>query len=675
MTLPLLRFRPLRTLLLAWPALSGFAPAVAQEPAEVAPQLRLAAVFGEHMVLQRETEVPVWGWTEPGVTVTLSGDWPGAGSQTAVAGDDGRFQATLQTGAAGGPYALTARAGASTVTLGDVLLGEVWICSGQSNMEWPLKAAQVGSATLAASSDAPARLDRPNMRLFRVAHEIAVTPRADVRGSWQVCSPETAPDFSAVAFYFGCILQDELDVPIGLVQSAWGGTPAEAWSTAATVEQMPGQYHALERVKQQAVDPEAMVRDDQQAQDDWWRAFEEVDPGMRAGWSAAEVPDATWPEMELPMPWEQSPHRLLHDLDGVVWFRRDVEIPASWAGRKLILELGPLDDMDWTWFQGVLVGAQLGADKWNLPRRYEVPAELVVAGKAALAVRVYDTGGAGGFGGTAEQMRLYPADAEAQALPLAGTWKVRQGLPKSALPVPVRSGLANQNSPTTLWNGMMAPLAPMAMRGAIWYQGESNRMRWMEYCMLFMYMINGWRDVWGRAFPFYFVQIAPFGYGGDQGEAAKLREAQTYALSLEATGMATTMDIGNPADIHPRNKHEVGRRLALWAMRDTYGRSELVSSGPIYQSFVVEDGGLRTSYRYSADGLVAPHGLTLFEVAGKDGVWHKASARISEDGMSIYVKSEEEPTPVQIRYAWGAADQAELFNSVGLPAPSFRSHP
>ena len=661
-------------LVLAASALIGPAPSAAAQSQEAA-VLRLPAVFGDHMVMQRDTTAALWGWAAPGAEVTVIADWPGAEEATAVADANGRFRVDLRTGAAGGPYRVEVHAGAAARTLTDVLLGEVWLASGQSNMEWPLRAAEVGSATLAASSTTPPRLDRPRMRLFRVAHAVAVTPQDDVRGNWQACTPEAAQDFSAVALHFGSVLADELDVPIGLVETAWGGTPAEAWTPGEALEPIATLASSLTAVREQARDAASSESRQEARAARHWKAVDAADPGIAGGWKDAGFDAATWTEAALPGTWESAGLDGMDAFDGLVWYRRTLDVPAAWAGRDLVLELGPIDDMDWVWFDGALVGSRTGADQWNRPRRYTVPAAQVAGGTATLAVRVYDTGGAGGLAGAPEALRLFPTGSPDAALPLAGRWRMQRSTAHAELPRMPQGANANQNSPTTLWNGMVAPLVPMAAAGAIWYQGESNRTRWQEYRTLFPTMITAWRQAFGNRLPFYFVQIAPFGYGGDQGQAAALREAQAFALELPDTGMVVTMDLGNPADIHPRNKHEVGRRLALWAMRDCYGREGLLPSGPTFDGLEAVDGGLRVSFRHTADGLVAPGGLTSFEVAGEDGVWHPAEARIADDGVSVLVRADAVSTPVEVRYAWGAADPAELFHTGGLPASSFRSHP
>jgi len=644
--------RSLLLTLLALPPAAGAARA----------DVRLPALLADHMVLQRETEAALWGWAEPGETVSVRPSWSEV-TATAVAGADGRWRLSVATPAAGGPHAITVT-GANETVLSDVLIGEVWICSGQSNMEWPLSAAKDAQAELAAAT-------HPRLRLFDVRNAIALEPRADCEGAWSACTPESAAGFSAVGYFFGRELSAELDLPVGLIGTSWGGTVAEAWTSEGTLNRMPDFAAALAAVAREREDPAGAAARQREALRDWWDELARKDRGSgEEDWSKPSYDDASWSLMELPRLWEAAG---LEGFDGVVWFRRALDLPAGWAGRELELELGPIDDMDTTWFNGERVGGHEQAGLWQTPRRYTVPAALVREGRNVVAVRVVDTGGAGGFDGQALCAR--PAGgAQGQEVSLAGRWSFRVGAKMGDLrPLPANQAGFHQNSPTALYNGMIAPLVPFAIRGAIWYQGESNRTRAHQYRTLFPAMIADWRAHWGRGdFPFYFVQIAPFGYGGDRGEAAELREAQMMALAVPNTGMAVTMDIGETGDIHPRDKQAVAHRLALWALARTYGRAGLECSGPVFRSMRVVDREVRLAFDHAASGLVARGGeLTHFTLAGADKRFVPARARI--EGDAVVVWNERVLAPLSVRYAWGAADQPNLFNGAGLPAPSFRT--
>jgi len=624
-------------------------------------EVRLPSLFGEHMVLQRESEVAVWGWAEPLEQVRVRGTWSDEDESLVRAGRDGAWRTSLRTGAAGGPYRLIVE-GANKVEIGDVWLGEVWIASGQSNMEWPLAATDGAEAALAAAGDA-------RLRLFTVAKAIAPEPARDVAGAWRVCEPESAREFSAVAYHFGRELRSALDVPIGMIHTSWGGTPAEAWTSRATLERFfPEFAPALERLRAARSAGEAPLAERRAA---WWSALPERDPGLRSGWArAGGAGEEGWTSVALPATFEDLGWS---GFDGCVWFRRAVELPASWAGSAVRLELGPADDLDRTYFNGELVGETSADGRWQEPRRYDVPAALVRAGRNDLAVLVVDTGGLGSLGAAGNvrpPLRLVRSDGE--ELDLGPGWSARRGASLGELGEPPRDWL-NAGLPSVLHNGMIAPLVPFGLRGAIWYQGESNVGRYEQYRRLFPAMIADWRAAWGRGdFPFYYVQIAPYRYDGDRGQAALLREAQALALAQPNAGMAVTMDVGDPDDIHPRNKRDVGRRLAALALSRDYGR-DVPCAGPCCGALLVVGGRARLEFHGVGGGLATtddgPPGP--FQVAGEDRVFHAAEARIM--GERVEVWSGEVARPVAVRYAWGAADTPNLRNAEGFPAPSFRT--
>ncbi len=624
-------------------------------------EVRLPAVIGSNMVLQRETQVPVWGWARPGETIRIQADWLPEELHT-TADADGHWQVRLQTSRAGGPHSLVI-AGENTLRLDNVLFGEVWLASGQSNMEFPLRAV-IGAEREVAG----ARF--PDIRLFTVKRAIALKPRQDCTGAWQPCTPETARGFSAVAYFFGRALHRELGVPIGLIHSSWGGTVAEAWTSREALESLGDFDQALAAIAK--MKPASEQRDHQRRVEQWWATLEQRDPGTAGGWMTPDLDDADWKQIAVPATWNT---RELLGFDGVVWLRREVTLPQGWAGKDLRLELGPIDDMDTTWFNGQKVGGIETIGQWRTPRIYDIPGRLVRAGRNVIAVRVVDCGGLGGINGTPEQLRLYPRAQDPQAaLLLGGTWRYRRGVAWNKLePWPVRRRF-HQNSPTALYNAMIAPLIPFRIRGVIWYQGESNLTRAAQYQRLFPCLIRDWRRRWGvGAFPFYFVQIAPFRYPNDTGQAAALRDAQRLTLAaVPNTGMVVTLDIGNPADIHPKNKQDVGKRLALWALAKTYGRDGIVFSGPLVRSARVEGSRVRVHFDHVDGGLATRDGQppTCFEIAGADGTFVPARAKI--DGETVVVWADGVTRPAAVRFAWGAADQPNLMNRAGLPASSFR---
>lgn len=631
-----------------------------------AADVQLAGVFGDHMVLQREADVAIWGTAEPGEQVRIRGTWSEEHESIVQASASGHWRTTIRTGAAGGPYQLIIQ-GSGRLVLDDVLLGEVWVCSGQSNMEWSITASADPEAEIAAAH-------HPRIRLFDVPRKVSVEPLDEVPGgSWAACSPETIPGFSAVAYHFGRNLQAELDIPIGLISTNWGGTVSEAWTSAGTLRRFEEFGPVLDKLEA-AASGEVKEKSLAALRADWWGSFEKSDPAFRGGWLTGDAAGTAggWAEVSVPARFADAK---MEGFDGAMWFRREVEVPAAWSGKDLVVELGPVDDLDRTYVNGALVGETIEHGNWQRPRTYRIPAGSVNAGKNVIAVCALDTGGAGSLGVAGEvrpPMRLYPQGANPESgVRLEGTWLIQPGSPLGELPAYPRNDWLHQNVPTALFNGMISPLIPYGIRGAIWYQGESNRNRAAQYRRIFPAMIGDWRRLWGLGdFPFYFVQIAPFAYGGDTGQAAELREAQTFTMGAPNTGMAVTMDIGNPRDIHPRNKRDVGRRLALWALARDYG-VDVVPSGPLYGGMVVVGSEVRLTFQYG-EGLTAGDGApSHFTIAGEDKVFHPAVARI--EGEQVIVSSDAVPAPVAVRYAWGAADEPNLRNGAGLPAPSFRT--
>lgn len=627
-----------------------------------AAEVRLPAVIGDNMVLQQGCEVPIWGWADPGEKVSVKADWRWFGSST-TADEHGNWKLEISTPKKPGPHTITIK-GDNTITIENVLLGEVWLCSGQSNMQMAVHSCNNAEAEIAAA-------DYPRIRLFHVARKTALEPQTDCTGSWRPCSPDTVRGFSAAAYYFGRKLHKQLDVPVGLIHSSWGGTPAEAWTRKEVLDADPDLAPLLDRLPAGDLEERRQNYEKQQAK--WREKFEEADPGLSAGWQKNDFDDSTWNTMELPCLWSTTD---LAEFDGIVWYRKTIDLPESWAGKKLTLELGPIDDMDLTLFNGETIGRVHTAGKWQQFRKYTVPAGLAKAGANLIAVRVYDNDGDGGVYGSADQLKVYPQDKPAGAISLAGNWKYKVAVKQQDLPAgpPTPPDAGTARNPTVLYNGMIAPLIPYAIRGAIWYQGESNVGRAKQYQKLFPAMIQNWRDDWGRGeFPFYFVQIAPYKYGRNRPGSAFLREAQLLTMkTVPNTGMVVITDISNINDIHPKNKQDVGRRLALWALAKTYDKKNFVYSGPIYKNMEVENGKIRIFFDYVDGGLVAKGGdLTCFAIAGEDNVFHPATAVI--EGDTVVVGSDDVPEPVAVRFGFTDTAEPNLFNAAGLPASPFRT--
>jgi sialate O-acetylesterase len=619
----------------------------------------LHPLFSDHMVFPRDLKAPVWGWTTPGAKVQVK---MGERSAEATAGPDGKWQALLGPFAAGGPFTL-AVTGPQTVTLSDVLTGDVWICSGQSNMLWG-----VGGVVNAEQEIAAATL--PQIRLLTVPCVTAYEPRDLFQGAWQECSPATVGGFSAVGFFFGRQLHQDLGIPIGLINSSWGGTIAEAWVSSEALKTMPDflpafvqQEALIEAMRTKAYSFEAEM-------ERWWAAN---DPGSAEGrtWAAPELDTAGWKAMALPAGWEQAG---LPGFDGIAWFRRAVEVPAEWSGKACTLHLGPIDDMDTTFVNGKLVGA---TNTWQAPRDYAVPAGVIKAGRNLIAVRVLDTGGAGGLYGKPEDLRLEPQGGGA-AIPLNGAWQFRDSVPLAQTkPVPQRLEQGNPNQVSVLYNAMISPLLPFGIRGAIWYQGESNAGRHEQYARLLPTLIRDWRARFGVGdFPFLIVQLANFmAVDAEPKNDAwpLLREAQWLTTqAVPKAALALAIDIGDAADIHPRNKQDVGRRLALGALALSYDR-KVEYSGPVYRDLAIEGGKVRVRFDHLGGGLVAKGDskVTGFAIAGADGRFVWADATI--DGETVVVKAAAVAEPKAVRYAWANNPVCNLYNQAGLPALPFRT--
>lgn len=622
----------------------------------------LHPLFSDHLVLQRGVKVPVWGWANPGTKVTVSfADQ----TRTATAEADGKWMVHLNKMAASAePRTLTVSSseGSQKATAQDVLVGDVWLCSGQSNME-------MGIGVCNATNDI-AHANFPNIRLLTVPKLIATTPVQTFQGRWMACSPDTVAQggwggFSAAGFFFGRELEKQLNIPIGLIHSSWGGTVAEAWTSAEALQPLTD---FNQRLESEAALAKGKTSDYDADYENW---CQKNDPGTIQGWSKPEVDTGNWKTVRMPQPFEQAG---LPDFDGIVWFRHSFNLPEGWAGQTLKLGLGPVDDVDTTFINGTKVGQM---NRYDLNRVYTIPGGVLKPGANVISVRVLDTGGAGGFTGAAEQMFLKAASGSGDSLSLAGDWQMRDSAPLSKLPTPPAATDANNpNIVTVLYNGMIAPLLPFAIKGAIWYQGESNADRAYQYRRLLPAMIMDWRRRFGLGeFPFYIVQLAAWQAtqpSPRDNEWAELREAQAMtAKSVPHAGLAVAIDIGDANDIHPKNKAEIGRRLALCALAETYGK-KVEFSGPWYRAMKAEGNAVRLSFDHVDGGLQAKGGeLKGFAVAGDDHkfVWAKAEI----DGKQVVVSAPGVDKPVAVRYAWDIDPVCNLYSQAGLPAVPFRT--
>ena len=625
----------------------------------------LPSVFTDNMVLQQKTDITFYGDATKNKQLTVKTGWNGKEYHTEADGQ-GKWSLKIPTPAAGGPYEITFSDG-KKLQLKNVMIGEVWFCSGQSNMEMPV----AGWGKVMNYEQEIAEAAYPAIRLFQVKKNTSLAPLKEVEstlGGWQECSSATVPEFSALAYFYARALWKELNVPIGVIDCTWGGTPAEAWTNHETLRQVMGFREEMDKLERLGFDPNRMEQAYSEERAHWQSLFTEKDKGMENGklcWTAPSLSEEDWQTISLPGYWEG---KGLKDFDGIIWFRRSLEIPAEWAGKPLTLRLGMIDDEDITYFNGVEIARGAG---YMTPRTYTIPAKLVKAGKAVLAVRVSDFGGEGGIHGKAEDLYV---EADGKRISLAGDWKYRIGLSLTGFPPAPISPVQSSSYPTVLFNAMVKPWTAFPIKGVIWYQGEANVGRSEQYGDLFPALITDWRRQWRSNFPFYFVQLANFMESKKiqpDSEWAALREAQTKALKLDQVGMAVTIDIGLADDIHPKNKQEVGRRLALVALAGSYGKN-VSSSAPVFQNYIIKGNKMELDFGQKQDGFQIK-GTTLkgFTIAGPDRVFYPAEAMV-HDGK-IILSSTEVPAPLAARYGWADNPDCNLYGENGLPVAPFRT--
>jgi sialate O-acetylesterase len=628
-------------------------------------EIKLPAFVGNNMVLQREAIINIWGWADPGEKVTVIFREM---KMTAKTAKDGKWSVTMTPQPAGGPFVMTVRSRKDTIVIRNILVGDVWMASGQSNMEMELRNINNGA-------DETEDSDYPQIRLITVKRNTSFKPLDNVLSDgWKECSPESVETFSAVAYLFGRELNRKYNVPIGLIHTSWSGTAAESWVSAEGLKEFPEFSEVIDLIGN--IDPDSF-RDYLNRREEWIRNFGSIDRASeRKGdaWADTETNDSSWPEMTMPGFWSQA--KELKGYYGIIWFRKTIEIPEEAAGKPLVLNIPGMVVSDSTFFNGHFVGS--GSDFMN-QRTYKVPADLVRQGENLIAIRIQ---GANVIGGMVEKPDEFYVKAYRYKIPLAGIWKYRPGPDLSNLPI-IR-GLERFNqfmpeAPCVLFNAMIAPLIPYSIKGVIWYQGETNASEFEradQYYRLFPALIEDWRSRWGYNFPFLFVQLA--GYQPDSEEPAdyrwaRLREAQSSTLLLPNTGMAVAIDIGNERDIHPKNKQDVAHRLFLAACKVAYGEN-IVFSGPTLSSFVREDNKVWIRFENIGSGLMVrdKYGyLRGFAIAGADR--HFVWARSVVDGNDVVVFSDKVDIPVAVRYNWGNCPDGNLYNNEGLPAIPFRT--
>lgn len=668
--------------------------------------VKLPGWMSSHMVLQQQSTIHLTATAKKGATVKITTSWDQQTVKVKADKQTGTFGFDLRVPKAGGPYTLTFDDGKKTV-LDDVMAGEVWFCSGQSNMEMPLK----GWGLLNEQAEIAAA-NHPLIRLFQTKKVVAQTPQTDVplgyTNGWAVCSPEMVAEFSATAYFFAREVSQKLGIAVGVVNSSWSGTPAESWVSHERLAGVTGFEQHEQRVIEAGFDKDKLNALFETEQAEWMQEAFGNDRGLRDGhidnavWAAADFNDSAWPISAQPATWNSGTD--LKDFDGIVWFRRTVDVPAALAGKDLKLNLGQIDDDDVTYWNGKRVGK---TSSWSRNRNYTVPGALVKAGRNIVAIRVYDSSGDGGLRADASAFNITSGST---TLPLAGDWRWQKSADaatlKNASKMVEPKTPNNAWYPANLYNAMVAPFLDMPVRGFVWYQGCSNVGRAVQYESLFQTLILDWQARFNRnsevaaypkpapqqgnrrgffgqqdskAIPFYFVQIANYLARKDlqpQSEWAAIREAQRKSLQLDGVGMMVNIDIGMANDIHPKNKQEVGRRLALLALNRTYGREEPCAA-PDYYQMRVQDGRAILTFRPVAgsDQLAENADIKGFSIAGPDHQWHVAKAHTEGERFMqrVVVECPEVPHPVAVRYAWADNPECNLVTASGLPVGPFRT--
>lgn len=614
--------------------------------------VKMPLVFSDGMVLQRNKPIPVWGWADANEKVQVQFNKQ---TKTIIADKSGKWMVKLDAEKAGGPFELTI-SGNNKIVIKNVLVGEVWICSGQSNMEFQMYKLPDFEVQKEQSNE-------PMIRQFGVAQDLSSTPKEDLKaGKWTVSNKENIKDFTAVGYFFAKKLYAELKIPIGIINTSWGGTCVETWTSRQAFEKSDDFKEMIAGVP--TVNMDAIFETYKKSLLDNIQKIQgfEVTEANQDQFVNSDFKDANWPEIKVPSLWE---NQQIGNIDGVVWMRKTITLTADQAKKEAVLYLSKVDDEDETYVNGILVGTN---NIWDRERMYKIPANVLKEGTNVIAVKITDYTGGGGIYGDPADLRI---DFNGSAVTLDGLWKFNV--------VKVKVSVSPNSYPSLLYNAMVNPLIPYAFQGVLWYQGEANVWRANQYKKAFPLMINDWRTKWNQGnFPFYFVQLSTFdefkGNSKVGSRWAELREAQSETLKLPNTGMAVTTDIGNAKDIHPTNKKDVGLRLSAIALNNVYGKKQ-VYSGPTFKSQEIKGNQIVLSFNDIGSGLSTSdnsENVKGFEIAGTDKVFHSAKAIIKDN--KVIVSSESVPNPVAVHYGWADDDtEINLFNKEKFPASPFRT--
>jgi sialate O-acetylesterase len=610
------------------------------------------------MVLQRDTNVKIWGWASAGETIVIQ--FIGSTYHT-TANSNGEWEVMLPELKGGGPYVMQINASNST-TINDILIGDVWVCSGQSNMQFSMR------GLVSIYPDDIKNSENQFIRQFMVSQGFSLKVKGtDFRsGKWQYANPNSVLNFTAAGYYFATKLYEIYKVPIGLINASVGGSSAEAWISEESIKTFPKYFEDVQKFKASGYIEKINKMDDERVRN-WNRQLKQNDEGYKnpqKSWYDPELNTTDWETMYVPGYWADTK---AGPANGVVWFRRKINIPASVVGTPAILKLGRIADADSVFINGRFVGS---TGSQYSERAYKIPVDLLKEGENTIVVRVINYIRHGGF----VPGKQYDILANNDTVNLEGEWKYRVG----ATAEPLEDRLFTGKIPTGLFNNMIAPMLNYRIKGVLWYQGESNTSRAFEHYDLFKLLIKDWRYNWHQGnFPFLYVQLPNFvevNVETTKYDWAYFRESQLKALSIPHTGMAVSIDIGDGNDIHPVNKKDLGYRLALAAQKTAYGEKGIVYSGPIYESMKISNNKVILAFTNEGKGLTSKNNeeLKCFEICGVDNEYFPAKAKIVKD--KIIVWNYDVINPVAVRYAWENNPlRPNLYNKEGLPASPFRT--
>ena len=616
--------------------------------------VRLPVIFQSNMVLQRDKQVAIWGFGNGGEKIRISFKEK---TYTSVTGKDGKWIIQLPAQTAGGPYDISIKGKDNSVELKNILFGDVWLCGGQSNMQFTVS--QMGKRP------EDANVENANIRLFTASIDMDYVPKNDLSGGkWKEASEETIKYFSATAFFFGKFLQDSLNVPIGLISDNLGATTVETWMSPEALSKFPQFSSYYNEYLAPGKSFKEITAAFEKMKPGWEAEYYLKGKGIEQKWYLPETDISDWKTMEIPSWWED---KGLADFDGAVWFRKSFDLPENFKEDTFHLALNQIDDYDIVWINGQKVGESYGNQNW---RNYKVPAKFLKPSRNIIVVRVFDTDKKGG---------MYSNAIWGNPI-LLGEWAYKPDyqIDPKKFPKPHVVNVSPFSTPAVLYNANIAPITSLAIKGVIWYQGESNAGRASEYRDLFPAFINDWRAHFKQGdLPFLFVQLANYMEEAEtpcESDWAELRDAQSSALRLPNTGMATIIDIGEANDIHPKNKIEVGKRLGLAALKVAY-KKDIVSRGSAYDFMEVKNDTVIIHYAEGTDKLLSKdkYGYVKgFAVAGADNKFYWAKASIKNN--TVIVSCKEVVLPVAVRYAWSDnPGEIDLYNSSNLPAVPFRT--